>query len=150
MRFATVDEALAFALEQEKKAAAFYGEMAETVHIAGMKRFFREIVAEEEGHARLIESVIAGEDVSFRKTKVFDIALTETLAPVDASADMTVQDALIFAMHAEKNAYLLYTELASLATDAKLRELFENLAQEELHHKSVFETYYDELVHTEN
>jgi rubrerythrin len=59
---------------------------------------------------------------------------------------MTYQEALLFAMKAEKAAFVLYTKLAEVTSDAGLQRVFRNLAQEEAKHKLRFEIEYDDHI----
>jgi rubrerythrin len=63
---------------------------------------------------------------------------------------MDYQDALDVAMHREKAAFALYTDLAGATDDPELQELFTALAQEEAKHKLFLEREYDEHVLTDN
>jgi rubrerythrin len=49
-------------------------------------------------------------------------------------------------MKAEKAAFVLYTKLAEVTTDAGLQRVFRSLAQEEAKHKLRFEIEYDDNV----
>ena len=59
---------------------------------------------------------------------------------------MDYQEALQVAMHKEKKAFLLYTDLAGAVEDAGLKNTFLALAQEEAKHKLRFEIEYDDLL----
>ena len=68
------------------------------------------------------------------------------LVDVTPSSDMGFQDALILAMKKEKAAFRLYSDLAAVAADERIRDLFRALAQEEAKHKLRFELEYDDLM----
>jgi rubrerythrin len=53
-------------------------------------------------------------------------------------------------MKSEKNAYILYNNLAEAAPNAAIKTLFLSLAQEEAKHKLRFEVEYDEYVLADN
>jgi len=63
---------------------------------------------------------------------------------------MTYKEALIIAMKKEQSAYRLYSELASITIDEKLRNTLLTLAQEEVNHKLRFEFAYDKVIQQEN
>ena len=63
---------------------------------------------------------------------------------------MDYQQALIVAMKKEKEAFRMYSDLASVAQTAGLKELLLGLAQEEARHKLRFEVEYDDVILSEN
>ncbi len=64
----------------------------------------------------------------------------------EPTANMTYQEALLFAMKSEKAAFIMYTRLAELADDPGFARVFRSLAQEEAKHKLRFEIEYDDHV----
>jgi rubrerythrin len=53
-------------------------------------------------------------------------------------------------MNKEKAAFKLYSDLAKIAPNNEIREIFLSLAQEEAKHKLRFEIEYDDYVLKEN
>ncbi len=142
----TIDRILDYAIANEEKAAALYYELADSVKRPGMREAFLHFAKEEEGHKARLLKVKQGELGKLSVEKVADLGITETLAEATAAPNMTYQEALQFAMKAEKAAFLLYTRLAEASGDAALEKLFRNLAQEEAKHKLRFEIEYDDHV----
>jgi len=93
----------------------------------------------------ILENIKSGELVVSAE-KIQDLKLADMAEPVMPRPDMNYQDALTVAMHKEKQAFLLYTLLAKLCDDDKMRETFLMLAQEEAKHKLRFEIEYDDVV----
>jgi rubrerythrin len=56
---------------------------------------------------------------------------------------MSYIDLLVLAIKKEEAARKLYTDLATIAKEQKLRDIFLKLAQEEANHKLRFEIEYD-------
>ncbi len=146
MDLKTIDEILDFAIENEEKAAAMYHDLAAKVERPGMRETFSHFAKEEEGHKARLLKIKQGTMPVVSDAKVADLRITEQLADPEIAPNMTYQEALVFAMKAEKAAFTLYTRLAELTSDPDLQQVFRNLAQEEAKHKLRFEIEYDDHV----
>jgi rubrerythrin len=144
-KFDTVEDVLDFAISKEMAAKEFYEKFAEWAENPAMRKVFEEFAAEEQRHREILENVKSGNMV-LPKEKIQDMKLADMAEAVTPHPDMNYQDALVFAMHREKQAFTLYHMLANLCEDEKMRETFEMLAQEEAKHKLQFEIEYDEVV----
>lgn len=149
-RFGSVDDALDFAIQKEQEAHDMYLDLAQRVQRPEMQSIFRQFAGEELGHKAKLENVKAGGRLRPVETKIQDLKIADYSVDIEPKDHMTYQEALLYAMQAEKRAYMLYTELASQTDDAALVELFQGLAQEEAKHKLRFEIEYDEYILTEN
>ncbi|OQX92123.1 MAG: hypothetical protein B6D58_04485 [candidate division Zixibacteria bacterium 4484_95] len=78
--------------------------------------------------------------------KILDLKIGDHLVDVDLDSNLSYQEALIIAMKAEKAAYRLYNDLASVIDNEHLRSTLLDLAQEEAKHKLRFEVEYDDYV----
>lgn len=146
----SVDEILDFAIGQEEEAARFYTELAGRMDRPWMSKIFSDFAKEEEGHKRKLLEVKAGKQLAPVEKKVLDLKIGDYLVDVEPSPHMDYQQALIVAMKKEKKAFKMYTDLASVADNENVRNLFSALAQEEAKHKLRFEIEYDDFVMTEN
>ena len=109
------------------------------------------IFPEEKNHKRILEGIKKGKKLEPSTGKIMDLKILESISQeVSPSSDMAYQDALIIAMKAEKEAYILYTKLAEAAENEEIKTLLLQLAQEEAKHKLRFEMEYDEYVLKEN
>jgi len=142
----TIDQILDYAIANEEKAAALYHDLASSVERPGMREAFLHFAKEEEGHKARLLKIKEGELPVVQEEKIADLGITETLDEPATTTNMTYQEALLFAMKAEKAAFLLYTKLAEMTTDPSLERVFRNLAQEEAKHKLRFEIEYDDHV----
>jgi rubrerythrin len=115
-----------------------------------MSKIFSDFAKEEEGHKRKLLDVKAGKQLAPVEKKVIDLKIGDYLVDVEPSSHMDYQQALILAMKKEKKAFKMYTDLASIADNDNVRNLFSALAQEEAKHKLRFEIEYDDFVMTEN
>jgi rubrerythrin len=149
-KFSGVDAALDFAIQKEQEAHDMYMDLAGRVQSEAMRQTFRQFAGEELGHKAKLEGIKAGGSLRPVETKIQDLKIADYSVDIEPKNDMNYQEALLFAMQAEKRAFMLYTELAGQTPDAALSELFLGLAQEEAKHKLRFEVEYDEYILTEN
>jgi len=146
----SIDEILDYAIDQEQQAADFYANLAGRAEKAGMKEVLLEFAAEEQRHKERLLAVKTGEHELTPEQKVLDLKISDYLVEVEATDDISYQDALIVAMKRERAAYELYSDMAEKITASNLREVFVGLAREEARHKLFFESEYDERVLIDN
>ena len=146
----TVDEILDYAIGQEQEAADFYEDVAQRAETAGMKKILLDFSAEEKHHKKILQNVKAGEHELTAAQEVLDLKISDYLVEVDASENITYQDALIIAMKRERAAFQLYSDMAAKIPESHLRQVLEGLAKEEAKHKLFFEREYDERVLIDN
>lgn len=152
MQSRSVDRILDFAIANEERSAEFYRYLADQAREEHMREVFLGFAGEEERHkARLLE-IKGGAQPLVSDEKVADLRLAEQLDDevIDLTGDIDYRQALVIAMHTEKAAYRLYTELAAATSNAAWKEVLLGLAQEEAKHKLRFEIEYDEYVLKEN
>jgi rubrerythrin len=140
----TVDRILDFAIEREQEAVDFYTDIAAKASSAEMRKVFEQFAGEERGHKAKLQGVRAGKTLPLPKQPAMDLRISDYVVASAPGPDISYQDALILAMKKEKAAFRLYNDLAGLADDEGLRDLFLALAQEEAKHKLRFEVEYDE------
>jgi rubrerythrin len=146
----TVDEILDYAIDQEQQAADFYADLANRAEKAGMKEILLDFSAEEQSHKDRLLAVKAGERELTPEQEVLDLKISDYLVEVDASEDISYQDALIVAMKRERAAFQLYSDMATRVPDSHLKEVLQGLAKEEAKHKLFFESEYDDRVLLDN
>jgi len=142
----SVDDVLDFAIGEEEGAVAFYTALAERAESPGMRKAFQEFAREEMGHKDRLMAVKSGATFNPSDQSVEDLKIGDYLVDVVPSPDMSFQDALILAMKKEKSAFRLYSDLAEVTSDERVRNVFLSLAQEEAKHKLRFELEYDDLL----
>jgi rubrerythrin len=150
MKFKSIDEAIDFAIKNEVKAYELYRDLAEKASGTGPKAIFEGFAEEELGHKNKLMEIKKSHDLSSLTPAVVDLKIADYTIDIVASKDMSYQDALLFAMKAEKAAFKLYSKLAENATDSDIKDLFQHLAMEESKHKLRFEIEYDDHILTEN
>jgi len=142
----TVDEILDYAIDQEQQAADFYASFAARAENPGMKKMLLEFAEEESRHKERLLAIRTGEHKLTPEKEILDLKVSDYLVEVDASDDISFQDALIVAMKRERAALKFYNDMAEKITDANLKQVFVGLAKEEAKHKLFFETEYEERV----
>lgn len=147
----TVEQVLDFAIGREQDAADFYAGLARRASVPAMRTALEEFSREEAAHKASLERLKArGGLKPDAKRVAADLKIADYLVEVQASPEMSFQDALVVAMKREKASYGLYSQLAAASSDESVRETFRALAREEAAHKLRFETEYDESVLKDN
>ena len=137
-----------FAMGLEKDGMNFYSKASEKFPSQDLKKLFVQLAKEEANHVKAFMDLKANAEkkgglqpFSIPDVNEFlEAIIQEGLFPKgeDAARRLekidTVAGAAVLAMQAEKNAILLYSELARLSKDAQQKKAFENLAKEEKSH----------------
>ena len=135
-----------FAIEKEKEAADFYGELAGRVNLKAVADELRKIVSMEKGHRERLERMDLAAAVENIPEQAMDLHIADYVVEAKPSPDMTWPDILTIAMHREQASVNLYTDLEKLVTDSLSRQLFRSLASDERGHKLFFERIWDDEV----
>ena len=141
-KFRSVDEILGFAINSEIAAHNFYMELADFVEKPEMAEVLSDMALEELGHKAKLEAVKAGK-IGINEEEVGNLGIADNVEDVIPDAKMNYIDLLVVAMKKEEAARKLYTDLARIAQEQKVRDIFLKLAQEEANHKLRFEIEYD-------
>ena len=145
MRLDSLEEVLRFAIRKEADAAAFY-RMAADRSNPGVKKAFEELVKQEEGHKKKLEAFDLKKMGRIELTAMKDLGIAEVVEDVPFSSDMSYADLLRMAIKNEERSLQLYTSMAKVVTEPKIRKLLMMLAQEESTHKERLEKIYDDEV----
>lgn len=149
--FKSPKEVIEFAIKSEQEAHDFYVALADKVKSNDMKNTLMQFAKEELIHKQRLSNIIESTEISgIQVSEVDDLKLGDYLIDKQPHPDMSYQDVLIIAMKKEKNAFKLYNDLATRISDANLKTIFYNLAQEEAKHKLRFELEYDEQILKDN
>ena len=119
--------------------------LAERMDNPEMQQVFEQFASEEMGHKMKLEAVKHGQILLGQKD-VESLDIADYVVDVEPRPDMDYSEALVLAMRKEKAAYRLYLDLAAVAEDEELTDMFLSLAQEEAKHKLRFEIEYDDTV----
>ncbi len=144
----SMNDVVKFAIEKEEKAMDFYQKCADRAKNPGIKKFFKEMVEEEQRHKKLLQDLDPSGLEGMKLDKVEDLRISDYLVDVQFKEDITYQEALTLAMKKEEKAYEFYSAWKDKCMQEKTAKLFEMLAQEEMKHKRKIETVYDEEILT--
>ncbi|MBF0187464.1 MAG: ferritin family protein [Magnetococcales bacterium] len=145
----TFEEVIRFAIKHEEHEEAFYRTMAERAENADLKEHLLEHARQEVDHKqRLMDILTSGSTPSGdgrlpdSDLKISDYALA--VEPIDTE-NIGYQDALVLAAKQEREAERLYRDMAARVEDAKIKELFLFLAEQEGKHRNALEKEFDDL-----
>ncbi len=139
-----------FAINAERQGIRFYNRVADRFDDRDLKELFTKLAKEEAEHVKTFQRI---KEKAEKKGElhpfVFDdkdideyirSIMLEGLFPSDEETDRQIEGidspatACAMAMQAEKNAILLYSELAGVAKDKEHRKVLEKLVKEEKSH----------------
>ncbi|MBI9052522.1 MAG: ferritin family protein [Bacteroidales bacterium] len=149
-KFNSIDDVLDFAINAEQNAVDFYNQLAENSKTEDMRFVFTSFAQEEINHKVRLTKIKKEGTFKIESKKITDLKISDYIADVQVTPNMTYQEALVVAMGNEKAAFKLYYDLAKNAETEEMRDIFLSLAQEESKHKLRFEIEYDEYVLREN
>ena len=149
-RFESVADIIAFAIQKEIEAAEGYARIAGLAATPGLREMAGELRGQEESHRRLLEGLTAETLRDLQTSFAPDLHVVDSLADEKLSADMSIQDMLIFAAKKEARSVALYESLARLARASGQKRVFLFLAGQEREHKLKIEAEYERHVLQEN
>ncbi len=135
---------LNIAIEREIEAHAFYTELMRRTADKAARDALELLAGEELKHRAFLEAYRDGEfdSQALRLSDVIDYRIAEHMDKPDLEKDMGSAEIYLVAAHRELNAYNFYKGLAELHPEGTLRELFLEIAGEELRHKEKVEYLY--------
>ncbi len=143
-KFSSVDEVLNVAIASESKAHQLYVEMAAMVENPWIRTTLESFAQEELRHRAKLIAVKSGR-ITLEREKVSDLGIADTLEEAQPHAKMDYPELLAFAIKKEDSAHKLYAAMASIFSEPDLKDMFNNLAEEEAAHKRRFEIEYDSI-----
>jgi len=143
----TEKDPIAFALEKEREAVEFYAAWSERAEDLGVRRLFAELAEMERGHvARL--SRVSLQDLVPNGEAPPDLGLAPLMVEVQATPDLTLQEAFVVAIKREQASVALYEGMSRAGGHA--REVMARLAEDERRHKRLLEEAYERAFLAEN
>jgi rubrerythrin len=140
--FNSIRDILNFAIEEELQAKMFYEKLADCVKKQDVKTAVKQFALDELRHKMRLEGVRDG-DVTLQDEEIGSLDIADSLRDVKPHAEMTYKELLAYAIKKEQRAFRFYSQLAKLAKNPIIREMFSHLAQEEAEHKLKLEIEYD-------
>jgi rubrerythrin len=151
MAFQTLKEILDRAIQNEDEANRFYSQAANTVKDPSAKELLNEFAEIELKHKTVLQnfdlSTVDEEHHTVKETH--DLHLSDYLLDKEITPDSSIQDIMIHAMKREQKAYQFFKDMAKVVSSIEVKNLFEDLAAEELDHKGRIETEYDDVIYKE-
>ena len=147
-----LSEIMDMAIQFETDASEFYATAADIAKDAAAKTMLKEFAAIELKHKQKLESFDLS-DVAHEHhivAKTHDLHVSDYLVDKEITPDSTSQDIMVHAMKREQKSYEFYARMLKSVTSEEVRNLFEELAEEELEHKEKIEVEYDDIVYKEN
>lgn len=148
MNFKSIENIIEFALEKEISAVEFYDELSKRETISGAKETFESFSKEEQKHVKLLENYLKDKKLleEYEFKGITDLKISDYIVDVEYEKGMSYPDHLRLAMKREEKSYKLYNELGEITKDQEHFKIFQVLAQEELKHKNIIETIYDDYL----
>jgi len=145
VEFHTFEDVLDFAILQEKAAQEFYTDLEDKVTNDDVRLFYKTLVQEEHLH-----------ELKLRELKRFGYELIEPdietlresgyLDAMPVKPDISLVDAVRYAIKKERSARMLYHTLGEMCQRDELKDLFDELAEQEESHANYFKAEYADLL----
>jgi len=140
---------LAFAIEGEDEAYAFYNSVSERVKDGNLKKLFSDLAEDEKKHKTTLEAFLTRPPESLRFSQSQDYKVVDGLPTPLLSADMKPIEGLVIAIKKELEAMQMYTQLANISADEAQKNVFVELASMERGHKNRLEDIYTNMAFPE-
>lgn len=143
----TVQSVLEKAIEKEIEAQHLYQDLSQKMTDAAVKDAFSQLFREEKGHEELLRKYLRGEIGvgGLKRDHVLDYKIAEYLDQPEITPDMALKDTFMLAANREKASHEFYSKLAAVHPVGGVKELLEQLADQELEHKRKVEFLYTEV-----
>ena len=135
------------AIEKEVEAQNMYHDLETKTTEPAAKDMFRQLTNVEKKHEDLLRRYLAGDlgDEGLKKDAVLDYRIAEHFNAPEVTPGMALADVLLLAANRERASHELYASLAAAQPEGRARQLFEDLANQELDHKHRMEDYYTDV-----
>ena len=145
----TLREVLEEAIQKEILSRFLYIGLRQRVKKQASKEAFQSLAEQEAQHQRILEDYLRGRlpEGTLNSELVVDSKIADCLDQPEITPTMDLKQVFLFAAKREKAAYDLYSELASIHSQGQARQLLENLASQELEHKTRLEALYTEVAY---
>jgi rubrerythrin len=143
----TVQYVIDKAIEKEIEAQNMYRDLGSASIEPAARDMFRQLTAVEKKHEDLLRRYLSGDlgDQGLKKDAVLDYRIAEHFNAPEITPGMPLADVLLLAANREKASHALYTDLAAAQPGGSVKQLFEDLAAQELDHKHRMEDYYTDV-----
>lgn len=149
MKFITLEEVIAYAVEREDTAYRLYKRAAELSTSISAKKMFEELAAEEATHKDVFIKIDEKKAENHKLCTLPEASIARYLVDVPFREDLSYSEIITYALKTEENAYQLYKAAAGMTDDPKLQKVLMSFADVELGHRRRLEAVYEERVLTE-
>lgn len=143
LKFESIVEILRFARAKEQSSCQFYKDLSQTVSNPVSQGVFSALANEEERHAASIEMEIYKLGHTVKPEKADEGGAEERLSVDEEAKNMGFLDAIEMAIEKERAAFRLYAELMGQTQEGEARQIFAELAEEEVRHMIRLEKEYE-------
>ena len=145
VEFHTFEDVLDFAIFQEKAAQQFYIKLSGEVLDPDVQLFYRTLAEEEQVHEKkLLE--LKRYEYDLNEPDMEMLKDSGYLDAMPVAPEITFVEAVRYAIKKERSARILYRTLAQMCLRDELKELFNELAEQEAGHAEYFQTEYKDLL----
>jgi rubrerythrin len=137
------------AIDKEIEAYTYYTGVSNRATDSALKRLFEELAGEEKKHRQFLEEFLTRDTANLRFTASKDYKVGDNLPTPKLTDDLKPLEGIVIAIKKELMAMQMYTQLATLSTDAEQERLFSQLATMERGHKARLEDIYTEMAFPE-
>lgn len=144
MNTVTTEEIFKKAIVFEELSHTFYKRLQEVVLDEMTKNTLDYLAREELKHKEILEGYLQGKFSGFTLgiSQAHDSKIVEAFQAPPVVPDLLQKDAFLLAAEREKHSHEFYSNLAALHPVGETREIFLELAREELAHKEKVEYLY--------
>ena len=145
-------EILNMAIQVKADAYEYYSTAAKTVKNHSAKELRKVLANIELKHKEKLEKFDLNEVEEEHHTvkATHDFHIEKYLLDKEITPDSTAQDIMVHAMKREQKSCAFYNTMLKFATSIPVKNLFEELAAEELEYKVKIETEYDDIFYKED
>lgn len=144
-------EIIDFAIEREIEAADFYHDMQVKVKNDASITMLQELEQMELGHVNILRSFDYKDTAEgYQAPFILNMKISDYMVVPNKGDNITYQDIFVMAMKREEAANKLYLTLAGQTDNLFVKDIFTRLASEEMRHKNMLETMYDDEILKEN
>lgn len=138
------------AIQREEESHRLYTQAAKMVTRPEVKKLFEDFASQELEHKKILMGLDLDSFEKVTPQKLSDPNLSSLVEAEPLSEGFSIQDALLYAIKREDESYRFYKEFAQLAEEPSLKNVFENLANMEMHHKTGIEEMYEQKIYQWN
>jgi len=145
-KFNNIEDVISYAIGREEDALKMYIDLAGKIRNPQIKKVLQDFAVEELQHKQKLQFELLNiGKTSPISTEITIITPDEADIDQDSLIDIEYSDALIVAIKKEEIAFKIYSELASKVKNYELKNVFYQLAEEEVRHKLRFEVEYEKI-----